>query len=204
MQVPSVMFSDGAAYERLMGRWSQKVATGFLDWLAVPPGLDWLDVGCGNGAFTEMIVRLCAPASIEGIDPSEEQLAHARAQTVLRDVEFRQGDAMALPFGDDEFDLVVHVLGQRRIRHRVAVGHDRVGRLGEIERRQALVIAHFADVLDIVAADAPDAANREQLLRSGDRNGSLRRRRVIRALRRNRVPPGRRRRGWTAARCTCR
>jgi ubiquinone/menaquinone biosynthesis C-methylase UbiE len=71
MQVPSVMFSDGAAYERLMGRWSQKVATGFLDWLAVPPGLDWLDVGCGNGAFTEVIQDIAECRSLTGIDPSE-------------------------------------------------------------------------------------------------------------------------------------
>ena len=28
------MFGDGAAYERLMGRWSQRVGTQFLDWLA--------------------------------------------------------------------------------------------------------------------------------------------------------------------------
>ena len=64
---------------------------------------------------------------------------------------------------DHEFDLVVHVLGQRRIGHRSAVRHDRVGGLGEEERRRPLVLPHLADVLDIVAADAPDAANGESL-----------------------------------------
>lgn len=100
-------FDNGATYERYMGKWSRLAGEVFLGWLAAEPGLRWLDVGCGNGAFTEMIVGRCAPASIEGIDPSEEQLAHARAQTALRDVQFRQGDAMALPFGDDTFDVAV-------------------------------------------------------------------------------------------------
>ena len=48
-------FTDGAAYERLMGRWSQRVASPFLDWMGAGPGLDWIDVGCGNGAVMEMV-----------------------------------------------------------------------------------------------------------------------------------------------------
>ena len=50
-EAPS-LFADGAAYERLMGRWSQIAGATFLDWLGLPQGLKWLDVGCGNGAFT--------------------------------------------------------------------------------------------------------------------------------------------------------
>src|SRR6516225_11832404 len=69
---------------------------------------------------------------------------------------------------DYQFDLVVHVLGQRRIRHGTAVRHDRVGGLGEIERRQPFVLPHLADVLYVVAADAPDAAHGEFLVRAGD------------------------------------
>jgi hypothetical protein len=64
-------FTDGAAYERLMGRWSALVGEVFLDWLAQPKRLRWLDVGCGNGAFTELIVAHCTPAEVQGLDPSE-------------------------------------------------------------------------------------------------------------------------------------
>lgn len=102
-----IRFDDGAAYERYMGRWSQLVGETFLDWLAPQSGLRWLDVGCGNGAFTEMLVERCAPGSVQGIDPSEAQLAYARTRPASRVAQFHQGDAMALPFLDDTFDAAV-------------------------------------------------------------------------------------------------
>lgn len=90
-----------------MGHWSQLVGRAFLTWLAAPDGWRWLDVGCGNGAFTEMIVTECAPASVHGIDPSEEQLAFARSRPRTHLAEFHQGSATALPFDDDAFDATV-------------------------------------------------------------------------------------------------
>src|ERR1700684_3144626 len=101
MHTNQIRFNDGAAYERYMGKWSQLAGKIFLDWLASNPGLRWLDVGCGNGAFTEMLVEQCAPAVVQGIDPSEGQLAYARTRIALPVAQFRQGDAMALPFPDD-------------------------------------------------------------------------------------------------------
>lgn len=102
-----IRFDDGATYERYMGKWSQLVGETFLNWLAPQSGLRWLDVGCGNGAFTEMLVERCAPASVQGIDPSEGQLAFARTRPASRMAQFRQGDAIALPFPDDTFDVAV-------------------------------------------------------------------------------------------------
>ena len=106
--VPSqIRFDNGADYERYMGVWSQLVGTTFLDWLAPPSALRWLDVGCGNGAFTEMLVERCAPAAVEGVDPSEAQLDYARTRLASPHVRFRQGDAMAQPFDADAFDAAV-------------------------------------------------------------------------------------------------
>jgi SAM-dependent methyltransferase len=102
-----IRFTDGAAYERYMGKWSRLVGGIFLDWLAPKPGLRWLDVGCGNGAFTETLVERCAPVLIHGIDPSEEQLAFAHTRPVSRFAQFRQADAMDLPFPNDAFDAAV-------------------------------------------------------------------------------------------------
>ena len=102
-----IKFIDGAAYERYMGVWSRLAGEVFLDWLAPAPGLRWLDVGCGNGAFTEMIVERCRPASVAGVDPSDAQLVFARTRPGLRGSDFRVGDAMALPYGDGSFDAAV-------------------------------------------------------------------------------------------------
>lgn len=102
-----IRFDDGAAYERYMGKWSQLAGEAFLRWLTPATALRWLDVGCGNGAFTEMIVERCAPASVQGIDPSAEQLAYARGRPRLQGVQFRQGDAMALPYHGDILDVAV-------------------------------------------------------------------------------------------------
>jgi SAM-dependent methyltransferase len=107
MATNQIRFDDGAAYERYMGQWSRLAGETFLDWLAPKSGLRWLDVGCGNGAFTEMLVERCAPLSVEGIDPSEGQLAFARTRFASRVAQFRQADAMALPFPDDAFDAAV-------------------------------------------------------------------------------------------------
>ena len=107
MVTDQIRFDDGAAYERYMGEWSRLAGETFLDWLAPKSGLRWLDVGCGNGAFTEMLVGRCAPASVHGVDPSEGQLAYARTRPASRVAQFRQGDAMALPFPDDAFDAAV-------------------------------------------------------------------------------------------------
>src|SRR3712207_9394466 len=87
-----------------MGIWSRLAGEIFLEWLAPPSGLRWIDIGCGNGAFTEVLVERCAPVEVQGIDPSEGQLAFARTRPGSRVAEFRLGAAMALPFPAGRFD----------------------------------------------------------------------------------------------------
>ena len=106
MAEPQIRFDDGLSYERYMGDWSRRVGSVFLDWLAAPLGLKWIDVGCGNGAFTELLVERFAP----GIDPSEAQLDFARKRLAARQAKFDLGDAMALPFPADEFDVATMAL----------------------------------------------------------------------------------------------
>jgi len=99
--------SQWATYERYMGQWSQLAGDTFLGWLDPASGHRWLDVGCGNGVFSEMVTGRCAPGSMHGVDPSLEQLAYARARLGLEAAEFRDGDARALPYPDDAFDVAV-------------------------------------------------------------------------------------------------
>ena len=110
MSGQQIRFEDGTAYDRSMGQWSLVAGQMFLDWLAPEAGLRWLDVGCGSGAFTELVMRHCAPSENQGIDPSEAQLAFARSRPGTRGAVFQQGDAMALPFPDNRFDAAVMAL----------------------------------------------------------------------------------------------
>ena len=110
MTEPKIRFEDGAGYERMMGVWSRLAGDIFLDWLAPRPGLRWVDVGCGNGAFTELLAARCSPAGIQGIDPSEAQIAFARGRPSAGVADFQTGDAMALPFPENSFEAAVMAL----------------------------------------------------------------------------------------------
>jgi len=110
MSEAAQLFADGKAYERIMGRWSRLAGDLFLDWLDLPKGLRWLDVGCGNGAFTEALIARGAPAAVTTVDPSEGQLAYARQRPGAKLAQFRLGDAQALPFADESFDVAAMAL----------------------------------------------------------------------------------------------
>jgi SAM-dependent methyltransferase len=110
MGTQPIRFDDGDAYERLMGIWSGIVGQAFLDWLSPAPGQRWADIGCGNGAFTKLILHRCAPANVVGIDPSVGQLAYARTRPGIQGAVFQAGDAMALPYADAIFDIAVMAL----------------------------------------------------------------------------------------------
>lgn len=103
-------FSDGASYENFMGRWSRAVGRVFLDWVAPPSGLRWLEVGCGTGIFTKLAVDTCSPAEMFAIDPAEAQINHAVRELSTRQAHFRVADALVLPFANAEFDVVVSAL----------------------------------------------------------------------------------------------
>jgi ubiquinone/menaquinone biosynthesis C-methylase UbiE len=103
-------FIDGEAYERLMGSFTRAAGEVFIDWLSAPKGLDWIDVGCGTGAFTQLLLDRCAPGSVSAIDPSADQIAFARKTPAAERVDFKIGDAQSLPFGDRTFDAGVMAL----------------------------------------------------------------------------------------------
>jgi ubiquinone/menaquinone biosynthesis C-methylase UbiE len=104
------LYEDAKAYERMMGRWSGIAGVEFLAWLEQPKGLRWLDVGCGNGSFTEVLIARCAPHEVTAIDPSEEQLAFARNRPGTSPAQFRIGAAEALPLADQRFDVAAMAL----------------------------------------------------------------------------------------------
>ncbi len=117
----------GDAYEFYMGRWSRRIAPLFLDLLALPRELDWLEVGCGTGALSAAILARCDPESLVAIDASEGFLAKARANVPDQRADFRQGDAQALPAETASRDAVVSALMLNFV-------PDRVKALSEMKR----------------------------------------------------------------------
>lgn len=124
----------GDSYDRYMGRWSRRIAPRFLDWLAPPSGVDWLDVGCGTGALTAAILGACEPASIVALDPSAGFIDKARAAVSDPRVEFLIGDAQALPVADRCKDVIVSGLVLNFVPDRAKALHEmqRVARAGAI------------------------------------------------------------------------
>lgn len=76
--------------------------------MACPAGLAWLDVGCGTGAFTQLIARRLAPKFIAGTDPAPAQIEFARRH--LPQAEFKIAAADSLPFAAAAFDVVASAL----------------------------------------------------------------------------------------------
>jgi SAM-dependent methyltransferase len=137
-------WNSGDAYEPYVGRWSRLVAREFLEWLAVPPGGRWLDVGCGTGALAETILALAAPSEVVGIDPSPAYVAFARDRVNGAQVGFEVGDAQALQTASATFDAVVSGL----VVNFVAEPDKAVSEMARVVRPGGTVAAYVWDYAD--------------------------------------------------------
>ncbi|HEY3567286.1 MAG TPA: class I SAM-dependent methyltransferase [Thermoanaerobaculia bacterium] len=82
-----------------------------LERLAIPPGTEMLDVGCGAGQIAIPAAR--AGVRVTGLDlaPHQVEAARARARAESLDARFDEGDAEMLPYEDASFDVVVSLIG---------------------------------------------------------------------------------------------
>jgi SAM-dependent methyltransferase len=100
-------WDSGHAYEQYVGRWSRRVASELLRWLAPRSGLAWADVGCGTGALASAILLGCEPSSVYGIDSSAAFVSQARRRIGDARARFETGDATHLPWESASCDVSV-------------------------------------------------------------------------------------------------
>jgi SAM-dependent methyltransferase len=98
-------WSEGHAYDGYMGRWSRGVAEQFVNWLQLPPGLRWLDVGCGTGALSSAVLAHAQPDRLLGVDPSERFVAWCTSTVDDARARFTVADATHL--AEIQADVVV-------------------------------------------------------------------------------------------------
>jgi len=83
------------------------------------PGKRVLEIGCGNGIFTEKFSG--TGAMITALDLSPHLLALAQKQITAPNVSFIAGDAEKLDFPDESFDAVVGVSILHHLDHKTAL-----------------------------------------------------------------------------------
>ncbi|MBI1736035.1 MAG: class I SAM-dependent methyltransferase [Candidatus Rokubacteria bacterium] len=115
------VWASGDLYEPYVGRWSRLVAREFVEWLGIPAGGRWLDVGCGTGALLGEVLARANPALAVGVDRSAGYVAHARRRLHVARSAFAVADATALPLATAAVDVAVCALVLNFVRSPVAM-----------------------------------------------------------------------------------
>ncbi len=77
---------------------------------SLPKGATVLDLACGTGDFSQLVLRSSPGARVVAVDLTEQMLREARMRGLTEVV---SGDALALPFADELFDCVFVGYGLR-------------------------------------------------------------------------------------------
>lgn len=103
-------YSNPAAYEQFMGRWSGRLAPSFVRFVGVQDGQHVLDVGCGTGSLSRAMVSSGTEVKVTGIDPVPAYVSFARDAVPASRARFQVGDVEALPFTASVFDAALALL----------------------------------------------------------------------------------------------
>ena len=101
---------DAAMYERIMGRWSRRLAPGFAAFAGVGRAERVLDAGCGTGSLLFELADNPAHHALTGIDASDVYAVAARKAANDPRIKVLHGDACAMPFEDSSFDAALSQL----------------------------------------------------------------------------------------------
>jgi ubiquinone/menaquinone biosynthesis C-methylase UbiE len=101
---------DAGNYEKLMGRWSRRLAPLFIEHAGIAAGENVLEIGCGTGSLTFALAEAAAFDTLTAIDHSEIYLAAAQAKNRDPRIHMEQGDGCSLRFPDASFDRTLSML----------------------------------------------------------------------------------------------
>jgi len=109
--VPTVYNArDAGNYERLMGRWSRRLAPLFIEHAGIANGEEVLEIGCGTGSLTFALAEAARFARLTAIDQSAVYLSAAQAKNRDSRIRLERGDGCALRFADGSFDRTLSML----------------------------------------------------------------------------------------------
>src|SRR5437667_1387 len=103
-------YTNPAAYEYFMGRWSARLAPRFAAFAGIRSGERVLDVGCGTGNLSRALIDLAPNIDVIGIDPAASYVDWASRSLRSPRVRFQVGTAEALAFADAAFDAALALL----------------------------------------------------------------------------------------------
>jgi len=99
-------------------RHTEQTALALFEHINLPPQPRCLEIGCGQGALTRLLVeRFEAQVVATDFDPEQVAVAQERLADLGERIEFRVVDARTMPFDDAQFDGVFsfgvlhHILG---------------------------------------------------------------------------------------------
>lgn len=163
-----VLFSEGEAYERFMGRWSRELAPRLVTWAGVRDSDAVLDVGSGTGALAAAVVAAVPSSRVTGVDPSAPYVAFAQARRLGEHVRFEVGDGQRLRFAGRSFDRTLSLL----VLNFIPDPAEALAEMVRVTRRGGVVAAAVWDYggememlrifWDEVIALKPDAAARDE------------------------------------------
>lgn len=161
----------GAAYDSFMGRYSTLLAPLFADTVEADPYRTALDVGCGPGALTGVLIDRLGIDHVSACDPSPMFVEECSARHPGLDV--RIGQAEKLPFADDTFDAALAQLVLHFVEDPEAAG-DELRRVVRPEGSVAACVWDFEEGMEMLRAfwDAalevdPSAPDEARTLRFG-------------------------------------
>lgn len=172
--------TTGSAYDSFMGRYSLPLAVLFADAADVVAGQTALDLGCGPGALTGVLVDRLGADAVAAIDRSPQFVTECTARHPGVDVRIARVEE--LPFDDDVFDRVLSQLVLHFVEEpaRAATEVSRVLRPGgsfaacvwDFEHEMEM-LRHFWDAALAIDPSAPDEARTLRFGRVGELSALL-------------------------------